>query len=133
VLTDANGQARTTLTTTQETTVTASAAGVLTEPLTITREGILSASIGATSETAVAGVGQRWTFTANLSPDPPPTQPTSYEWHFGDGTNITTSGNSIAHVYGPAASGSARTVSVTISLANGQTVTASTEVLVATF
>ena len=54
------------------------------------------------------------------------------EWDFGDGTSATTTGPTTSHVYttGP---NSVRTVTVTISLTNGQTLVATTQFVLGNF
>jgi len=136
-LTDANGQARTTLTTNRTATVTASAGAKTSTAVTVTRldpPSVVSATVTASPAAPVVGVGQTVAFTATVTVTPPdPTiQATRYEWAFGDGSGATTSGNSVSHVYTSGANGP-RTVTVTITLTNGQTVTTSTDFLLGTF
>jgi hypothetical protein len=136
-VTDANGQARTTLTTDRTATVTASAAGKTSNEVTVTRRdppGVASATLAGTPGTPVVGFGQTFTFTATLTVAPPDAaiQATRYEWTFGDGSGATTNGNTISHVYTSGAN-SPRTATVTITLTNGQTAVASTDILLGAF
>jgi hypothetical protein len=137
VITDTNGQARTTLTTTRTATVTASAGGITSTEVTVTRRdppGVATATLDATLATPVMGVGQSAAFTATVTVNPPDTsiQPTRFVWDFGDGSGATTNGGSTSHVYSSGAN-SRRTVTVTIDLTNGQTIVATTEILLGTF
>jgi len=132
---DASGQARTSLTTERAATVAASAGTKTSNEILIARRdppANVTATLTAVADLAVLGVGQRWSFTANVTGTNPDTQAKSYEWSFGDGTIVTTNGNAIAHVYtsGP---NSAKIVSVTISLTNGESIVATTEILLGTF
>lgn len=136
-ITDANGLARTTLTTIRTATVTASAGGKTSAAVTVTRRdppSVATATITATGATPVVGLGQSFTFTANVVVTPPDTSilATRFEWVFGDGTSATTNGPSTTHVYTTGA-GTIRIASVRIQLTNGQTIEASTEILLGTF
>jgi adhesin/invasin len=136
-ITDANGHARTTLTTSRTATVTASAGGKASAAVTVTRRdppSVATASITATGATPVADVGQSFVFTASITVTPPDTSiiPTRFEWIFGDGTSATTNGPSTTHIYTTGA-GTIRTVSVRIELTNGQTIETSTQILLGTF
>jgi adhesin/invasin len=136
-ITDANGLARTTLTTNRTATVTASAGGKTSAAVTVTRRdppSVATATITATGATPVDGLGQSFTFTANVVVTPPDTSilATRFEWVFGDGTSATTNGPSTTHVYTTGA-GTIRIASVRIQLTNGQTIEASTEILLGTF
>ena len=95
---------------------------------------VATATLSATAGTPVVGSGQSFSFTAtvNVSPADPAIQPTRFEWAFGDGSSITTNGPSTSHVYtsGP---NSARIVTVKIDLTNGQTLVATTQILLGTF
>jgi hypothetical protein len=51
----------------------------------------------------------------------------SYKWDFGDGDDVTTSGNSTSHVY---TSEGTRTVTVTVRTADGRTASGQTQVLI---
>jgi hypothetical protein len=135
VPTDANGQARTTLTTNLTSQVTA-AAGSKSAQVTVTRrDPALSVIPGLTASAAtpVVGAGQSWTFTATLTPANDPTsQPVVYDWDFGDGSTATTNGNITSHVYTSGAN-TPRVVRVTITLTNGQTLVATTQILLGSF
>jgi adhesin/invasin len=136
-LTDANGHARTTLTTNRPATVTASAGGKISAAVTVTRRdppSVATASMTATGATPVPGVGQSFAFSASITVTPPDTSiiPTRFEWIFGDGTSATTNGPSTTHIYTTGA-GTIRTVSVRIELTNGQTIETSTQILLGTF
>ena len=137
-LTDVNGQARTTLTTTRTATVTASAGTKTSAAVTVTRrdpDSVASATLTATPVTAVPGSGGQtvnFTATVTVTPADASIQATRFEWDFGDGSTITTNGPTTSHVYtsGPK---TAKTVTVTISLTNGQTLVASTQFLLGDF
>jgi hypothetical protein len=136
-VTDANGQARTTLTTNRTASVTASAGAKTSTAITVTRRdpaSVANATLAGSLGTPVLGFGQTVTFTATLTitPADPAIQATQYEWTFGDGSGATTNGNSISHVYTSGAN-SPRTATVTITLTNGQTVMASTDILLGAF
>lgn len=133
VLTDASGQARTTLTTDRTTTVTATAGAKTSTAVTVTTLASVTVSLSATAATPVPTVGQQWSFTATLSPaNDPAAQATQFDWNFGDGATVTTNGNTTTHIY-TSGSTNARTVSVTVKLANGQTLVATTEILLGVF
>lgn len=135
--TDAAGEARVTLNTDRTATVTASAGTKTSNQVTVTRRDPAPAPnvtfSSVTSETATAQ-GQRWTFTATVTGTDNTTLPTTYEWSFGDDTpTVTTNGNTTAHVYATTTVRVPRTVSVRVTLANGQTIAASMDILVASF
>lgn len=136
ISTDAAGEARVTLTTDRTATITAAAGTKTSNQVTVTRRDPAPTPnvtfSSATSETASAQ-GQRWTFTATVTGTDASSLPTTYEWTFGDGTTATTNGNTTAHVYATSAVRVVRTVSVRVSLANGQSITASTDILVSSF
>ena len=128
-LTDASGQARTTLTTDREAVVKAQAGAKTSADFTVTATTPVTVALTATGATPVTGTGQQWTFTATTSPTTSGAPlPISYEWEFGDGNSATTNSSSTSHVYtsGP---NQVRVVTVRIRLSNGQVVTASTEIL----
>ena len=132
-LTDASGQARTTLTTDRTTKVTAQAGAVSSNEVTVTPLLTVVPNLAAVADAAVPAVGQRWTFTATISPaNDPAAQPVQFDWSFGDGATLTTNGSTTSHIYTSGAN-SARVVSVAIRLTNGQTVVATTEILLGTF
>lgn len=98
--------------------------------VTITTRTPLSVTITAASDLAVPGQGQRWTFTANVTPATGGADMVeSYTWDFGDGTSATTSGNQTAHVYGPGSNGR-KTVTVTVRTTDGRTGVGRTEIIV---
>jgi hypothetical protein len=136
-ITDSSGQARVTLTTDRTATVTASAGAKQSAEVTVTRRdpaSVATATLTATAGTPVVGSGQSFSFTAtvNVSPADPAIQPTRFEWAFGDGGSIVTNSPSTSHVYtsGP---NSTRIVTVKIDLTNGQTLVATTQILLGTF
>jgi hypothetical protein len=150
VPTDANGQARTTLTiadgqgstsgtsTAVNITVKATAGAVTSSDVTVTRRppgGTASATLAAKADTAVPGSGgQTVTFTATVTVTPADAsvQPTKYEWEFGDGNSATSFGNIVTHVY-TKDPGSVKHATVRIYLTNGQIVDAGTDVLLGQF
>jgi len=136
-VTDANGQARVTLTTDRTATVTASAGAKQSTAVTVTRRepaGVATATLTATPGTPVLGSGQPFAFTAtvSVSPDDTAIQPTRFEWAFGDGRSITTNSPSTTHVYTTDANAPV-TVTVKIDLTNGQSLVATTQILLGTF
>lgn len=136
-VTDANGQARVTLTTDRTATVTASAGAKQSTAVTVTRRepaGVATATLTATPGTPVLGSGQPFTFTAtvSVSPDDTAIQPTRFEWAFGDGRSIITNSPSTTHVYTSDANAPV-TVTVKIDLTNGQSLVATTQILLGTF
>jgi adhesin/invasin len=135
--TDANGQARTTLATNRTATVTASAGAKTSTAVTVTRRdppSVATASVSVTPATPIVGVGEAVSFTATVTVTPADAaiQASRFEWDFGDGTSVTTTGPTTSHVYttGP---NSVRTVTVTISLTNGQTLVATTQFVLGNF
>jgi hypothetical protein len=132
VATDAVGQARTTLTTTQTAKVTASA-GLKTAETTVTRRDPVVPGLTAAAGAIVIGSGQTWNFTATLTPANDPTaQAAAYDWDFGDGSTATTNSNVTSHVYTSGAN-TTRVVTVTIRLTNGQALVATTQILLGSF
>jgi hypothetical protein len=137
-VTDANGQARSTLTTARTATVTASAGAKTSTALTVTRRdpaSVATATVTATPITAVPGSGGQTvnlTATVTVTPADASIQGTRFEWDFGDGTSATTNGATTSHVY-TTGELSARMVTVTITLTNGQTLVASTQFLLGDF
>lgn len=135
--TDASGQARVTLTTTRNATVTASAGAKQSSAITVTRRdpaSVATATLSATAGTPVVGSGQPFTFTATVNVSPPDAaiQPVRFEWAFGDGGSIVTNSATTSHVYTTGAN-SPRIVTVKIDLTNGQTLVATTQILLGTF
>jgi adhesin/invasin len=133
-LTDASGQARTTLTTNRTTTVKATAGIKESNEVTITPAGVVTATLSGVGATPVPMAGQQWTFTATVNAPQGDTsaQPIAFDWEFGDGNSATTNGNITSHVYTTGAS-QVRVVTVRIRLANGQALTATTEILLGVF
>jgi hypothetical protein len=133
VVTDSAGQARTTLTTDRTTTVTAQAGVKTSSAVTITANASVAASLTATSEAPVLGIGQRWTFVASVTPaNDPSAQPVEFTFDFGDGSQVTINGGTYSYIY-TAGALSVRSVTVTIRLSNGSTVTAQTQILLGAF
>jgi hypothetical protein len=92
----------------------------------------ISVNITAVKSTATA-TGQRWEFTADATGGGEGTANAtfeSYAWDFGDGTSVTTSGKTTAHVYDTASTEQKYTVSVTVRTTDGRTATGRTEILV---
>jgi adhesin/invasin len=139
VTTDANGEARTSLSVTLATggtaSVTATAGTKTSSAVTITRQAPTpspTVTVAATGETATT-IGQRWTFTATVAGTNDTTLPVQFEWDFGDGTSASTSGPSTAHVYGSDSENKVRTVALTVRLANGNSINTVTQIIIADF
>lgn len=133
VLTDGAGEARTQLTTAQDSTITATV-GAKSGTVTVTRQPapiVQTVSLTATSETPVVGVGQRWNFTATLGSTDPSVAAGRFEWDFGDGSTASTNGNTTSHVFTTASQ--RRIVTVRVTLVNGQTLSATAEIIVGVF
>jgi hypothetical protein len=96
----------------------------------VTPRAQLAVSLTATSGTATAG-GQRWEFTATVTPTDTPIQ--SFTWDFGDDESATTTSGTTAHVYDTAPVEQRRTVTVTARTSDGRTATGRTEILVGKF
>ena len=118
VITDANGEAQTTLTTDRETAVTANAGG-LSASATVGSSTPLNVNLSA--DQSPATVDEAVVFTATVTGSDTPIA--SYVWDFGDGSRLTTSGNEVTHVYT-----SAGTVSVKVSVLNTDGVSGSTQI-----
>jgi adhesin/invasin len=137
-ITDANGQARTTLTTTRTASVTASAGAKTSTAVTVTRRdpaSVATASVAATPIAAVPGSGGQtvnFVTTVTVNPADASIQATRFEWDFGDGSTATTNGPDTSHVY-TTGEMTAKTVTVTVTLTNGQTLVASTQFLLGDF
>lgn len=86
----------------------------------------IGVSLTPTGETPALATGQRWTFAAAPIGDTAASIQ-SYEWNFGDGATVTTSGGSTAHIY---TTDGQFTVRVTLRLVDGRTASTTTEVLV---
>ncbi len=133
VATDAAGQARTSLTTTQTATVTATAGSVTSGAATVTvlsPAPVSTATVVAADNGVTVGVGHQWTFTAQVTGGTGAPQPTTYEWDFGDGIGTTNNSNVTSHVYGASTANTARIVRVVITLSDGSQLVASTEILI---
>jgi hypothetical protein len=99
-----------------------------TTAVTVINRPPLSVTLAAESETAVPTVGQRWRFTATVSPATGGAdQVESFTWNFGDGTSATTSGNTTSHVY---TVNGRKTVTVTVRTTDGRSASAQTEIIV---
>ena len=141
VPTDEFGESRTTLVLgripaasggTRPTARVTAAAGVKSAEVTVTWRDALptpSVTLAAVAETA-STIGHRWTFTATVTGTDTTSQPVKYEWEFGNGATATTSGNSTAYVYTGGDRGRVQQVTVRVTLANGQTITAVTSIIV---
>ena len=139
-ITDGSGQARTTLTTTRTATVTASAGAKTSAAVEVTRReaaSIATATLAATPVLAVPNSGGQTVnleATVTVIPEDSSIQGIKYEWTFGDGSSATTNGGITSHVYtDPNDQLKAKTVTVTITLTNGQTLVASTQFLLGDF
>ena len=93
----------------------------------------INVTITTSSETATTA-GQRWTFTANVTGGGEGGTGNatirSYTWNFGDGQQVTTSGNVIAHVYKTEDRPQRFQVTVTATAADGRTASGETEIIV---
>ena len=99
-----------------------------TTAVSVTNRPPLSVTLAAESETAVPTVGQRWRFTATVTPATGGAdQVESFTWNFGDGTSATTSGNTTSHVY---TVNGRKTVTVTVRTTDGRSASAQTEIIV---
>jgi hypothetical protein len=130
-ITDAAGETRTTLTTNRAATVTAKAGTKDSNQVAIVRRDappVASVTLAASAAAATL-MGQSVTFTATVSVagDANEARPVSYRWIFGDDTSATTNGNIVTHVYTTAAA--LRVVTVEVTLSNGQTISAQTEII----
>ena len=93
----------------------------------VTPRAPLGVSLTGSADTATTA-GQRWTFTATVTPSDTAVQ--SYEWEFGDGESATTTSNTTTHVYETEASARRETVTVTVTTTDGREVTGRTEIIV---
>ena len=118
VITDANGEAQTTLTTDRETAVTANAGG-LSASATVGSSTPLNVNL--TADQRPATVDEAVVFTATVTGSDTPIA--SYVWDFGEGTKLTTSGNEVTHVYSEA-----DTVVVKVSVINTDGISGSTQI-----
>lgn len=95
----------------------------------------LSVALAGTADIAVA-LGHRWTFTATATGGGEGTTNAaiaSYEWHFGDDAQTTTSGNVTSHIYDVSLLGERFVVTVTARTADGRTATGRMEILAGKF
>ena len=133
---DGNGEARTLLTLRPvqgvSSVVVTAAAGTKTATVTVTRRpapAIPKVALTATCATATKN-GQSCTFTATVTDTDDETRPTKYDFNFGDDSSVSHSSNVATHVY--TAGGVVRVVTVRVTLFNGATIEATTEVLIPT-
>lgn len=94
--------------------------------VTITNRTPLAVNVSAASGVATVS-GQRWEFTATVTPAADVPLVESYTWDFGDGETATTSGDKTAHVYTDEAR---RTITVTVRTTDGRTGTGRTEIII---
>ena len=133
-VTDGNGEASTRLTTDVAATVTATA-GTKSGTVAIARQDpvpvplITLAGSGAT--VPVGGNAQLWTFTATVTNTAPTNTPVKFEWNFGDGATTETNGASTTHAY--SVEKTIYKVTVRAVLANGSSISASTDIVTADF
>jgi hypothetical protein len=126
VTTDLSGQATTTLTTSVQTTVTATA-GVKTATATVSVAATMAVTLAATPATAAVNVPIAFTATVSASGGGTPPAITEYRWTFGDGATATTSGPQTSHAF--AASGT-KVVTVTAVAASGATAIGRIEIVI---
>lgn len=133
-VTDGNGEARTTLTTDRDAQVTATAGTKTSPAVSITRRAapvVPTVTLTADGATAIAGVGQRWTFTAAVTGTDDTGPAVRWRWNFGDDTTAETNSSTVTHIYTQPLT--RRVVTVEVQLSNGQTISAVTEIIVANF
>ena len=131
-VTDGTGEASTRLTTDANATVTATAG---TKSGTVAIQALNpvatpTITVAGTSSTATTA-GQLWTFTATVENNTAVGSPIKFEWDFGDGQTVETSGRSTGHVYTQELK--VFTISVRAVFANGSAVSASTQIITADF
>lgn len=137
-ITDANGQARTRLTTDRTATVTASAGAKTSAAVEVARRdpaGVATATVEATPAPAVPNSGGQtvsFEVTVTVTPEDASVQATKFEWNFGDNTAATTDGPATSHVY-TSGEMTVKTVTVRVTLTNGQTLLTSTQFLLGDF
>ena len=134
VISDESGDARTSLTTERTATVTATAGTKTSSPVTVTRRDpppVPTVTLAATAGAATVDVGQLWTFTATVAGTDANTLPQRFKWNFGDGSEAVTNGNTTSHVYTEPLV--RRVVTVEVTMSNGETISATTEIIVADF
>lgn len=129
---DSAGEVRTALTTDREATVTASA-GAQTATVSITRQDPLPIPVVALTGVGdlATATGQRWTFTATVTGNDDTTRPVRFEWDFGDEVTASTTTGTAVHFYDDELV--RRIVTVRVTLENGDTISATTEIFVAQF
>jgi hypothetical protein len=136
-ITDSAGEVRTTLTANRAGTVTARAGTKDSNTVTIVRREappIASVTLAASAASVTLGIGDTRTFTATVTVsggEQNEARPVSYRWDFGDDSTATTSGNTVTHIYTTPAV--RRVVTVEVSMSNGQTVSAQTEIITGVF
>jgi hypothetical protein len=134
-VTDAAGEARTTLTTNRNATVTARAGTKDSNAVAIVRRAappLATVVLTATPATA-SSLGQSVRFVAAVTVTGDADEalrPVSYRWNFGDDTSITTNSNEVTKVY--TTTQAVRVVTVEVTLTNGQTISAQTELIAGT-
>ena len=134
VISDEAGEARTTLNTERTATVTASAGTKTSPQVTVTRRDpppVPTVTLAATAGAATVGIGQLWTFTATVAGTDANTLPQRFRWNFGDDTEAVTNGNTTSHVYTQPLV--RRVVTVEVQMSNGETISATTEIIVGAF
>jgi adhesin/invasin len=133
-VTDGNGEASTRLTTDAAATVTANA-GTKSGTVAIARQDPVPVpliTLSATGATVpVGGTAQLWTFTASVTNTATTNPPVRFEWNFGDGTTAETNGASTTHAY--SVEKTIYKVTVRAILANGSSISASTDIVTADF
>jgi hypothetical protein len=134
VISDEAGEARTTLTTERTASVTASAGTKTSAPVTVTRRDpppVPTVTLAGTAGAATVNIGQLWTFTATVAGTDANTLPQRFKWNFGDDTEAVTNGNTTSHVYTQPLV--RRVVTVEVTMSNGETISATTEIIVSAF
>jgi hypothetical protein len=134
VISDEAGEARTTLTTERTASVTASAGTKTSPAVTVTRRDpppVPTVTLAGTAGAATVNIGQLWTFTATVAGTDANTLPQRFKWNFGDDTEAVTNGNTTSHVYTQPLV--RRVVTVEVTMSNGETISATTEIIVGAF
>ena len=133
-VTDGNGEASTRLTTDAAATVTATA-GTKSGTVAIARQDPVPVPLitlaGVGTNVPGGGTAQLWTFTATVTNTAQTNPPVRFEWSFGDGTTAETNGASTTHAY--TVEKTVYTVTVRAILANGSSISASTDIVTADF
>jgi len=137
VLSDGNGEARTLLSLKPvqgvSSVVVTAAAGTKTSTVTITRRpapAIPKVSLSSTCAAASKN-GQSCTFTATVTDTDDQTRPVKYDFNFGDDASVSNSSNVATHIY--TTGGVVRVVTVRVTLFDGSTIEATTEILLSVF